>query len=369
MGKKIRLDEARRSADEAAVTAHLRAHSKAKTRPAAVSTYHKLAPCYRDRIEPYRELALRQPEHWCCRVRSRSPERRFLALVKFTFASYPVARHLERAWIEETDRDWPDFRHWYIIAAQGGSLYKQAAHTVLSKLETHHFLNAPEAVGSSRRACWYAVARAQTEHLGVAWRIAQSRLAAFPINSSCWKETARYFARNPTSIAELNDLIDFLRAAREADENYSLKGRGLVTLRRRMAQWHRELRSRAMVCGGNWEGHAVPDGEYQTGNEHNRAIWRFRQIKTGNDLFKEGQRMHHCVVTYKSRCMTGDISIWSLSCEFPVGKLNRGVTLEVRNDGTIVQCRGFANRLPYANEVSVVKRWANDHGLRWQAIA
>src|SRR5262249_38581361 len=231
-------------------------------------------------------------EHWCCRVRSRSPERRFLALVKFAFASYSVARHLEHAWIEGTDRDWPDFRRWYIVTSQGGSLYRQAAHAVLSKLETHHFLNAPEAVGSSRRACWYAVGRAQTEHLGVAWRIAQTRLSVFCITSPFWKETARYFARNPTSIAEMNDLIDFLQAAREDDESYSLKGRSLATLRRRMSEWHRALRRREIVCGGNWDGHALPDSEYQTGGDHNRAIWRFKQIKTGNDLFKEGQRMH-----------------------------------------------------------------------------
>jgi hypothetical protein len=29
-----------------------------------------------------------------------------------------------------------------------------------------------------------------------------------------------------------------------------------------------------------------------------------------------------------------------------------------------VQCRGFANRLPYRNEVAAVKRWANEYVLR-----
>jgi hypothetical protein len=40
----------------------------------------------------------------------------------------------------------------------------------------------------------------------------------------------------------------------------------------------------------------------------------------------------------------------------------------VRKDGAIVQCRGFANRLPYGNEVAAVKRWANEYGLSWAAI-
>ena len=93
-----------------------------------------------------------------------------------------------------------------------------------------------------------------------------------------------------------------------------------------------------------------------------------RQIKTGNELFREGQRMHHCVASYKSACIEGLISIWSLSCEFPIGHVNKGVTLEVTRDGGIVQCRGFANRLPHANEVTMVKRWADRCGLTWRAL-
>jgi len=41
--------------------------------------------------------------------------------------------------------------------------------------------------------------------------------------------------------------------------------------------------------------------------------------------------------------------------------------MEVTQDGRIVQCRGFANRLPYPNEVTTVKRWAGEHGLTWAA--
>jgi hypothetical protein len=183
-----------------------------------------------------------------------------------------------------------------------------------------------------------------------------------------WKDVSRYFARHPSSILEMNDLIDFFEAAREEDEGFSLRGRSLAALRRRMEEWHRTLRKRDVVCGGSWEGHPLPDIAYEAGVEHRRAIWRLRQIKTGNDLFREGERMHHCVSTYKYGCMNGAISIWSLTCEYPIGKLNRGVTIELRNNGEIVQCRGFANRLPYGNEVSVVKRWASEYGLAWHAV-
>ena len=87
-----------------------------------------------------------------------------------------------------------------------------------------------------------------------------------------------------------------------------------------------------------------------------------------DQLFQEGLRMHHCVVTYKDDCVSGECSIWSLTSEYPIGRRNRGVTIELRNDGRIVQCRGFANRLPYANEVAICRRWAEDNGLTWKAL-
>jgi hypothetical protein len=107
----------------------------------------------------------------------------------------------------------------------------------------------------------------------------------------------------------------------------------------------------------------LPDVEYRAGRDDKVAIWRFRQIKTGNDLFREGQRMHHCVASYKPLCVKGEVSIWSLACEYPLGHVNKGVTIEVRNSGIIVQCRGFANRLPHANERAMIERWAREQGL------
>src|SRR5262249_49881742 len=260
----------------------------------------------------------------------------------------------------------PDLRCWYMHVAQGGSLYKKAAREFMTKTETHHFLNPPETLFSTQEAFWYAFARAHTDDRAIAFNISRTRLFDFSVASSFWKEVARYFARNPISIQEMNDLIDFFLARKEEDENFSLKGRSLPALRRRMEEWHRALRKQQTIGGGSWDGRPIPDVEYRAGRDDQEAIWRFRQIKTGNDLYREGQQMHHCVSTYKGRCMSGDISIWSLSYEFPSGRAHRGVTMEVRSDGMIAQCRGFANRLPYPNEVAMVKRWARDYDLTWK---
>jgi PcfJ-like protein len=382
MGKRNRYREAKRQNAQSALSAVLRTHSRRHDR--AVASYGDFNPAYHKRIEPYCGQALRAPEAWRCGIKSRGEDTRFIDLVRHTFARYRVPAHLENVWIEEFDDDFvdqvavparangapgrPDLRAWSIVVAQGGSLYRDAAHSFLSKREVHHFLAVPDDVTSARQAFWYAFARAQTEERRVAVAVSRSALQRFSVGSSFWREVARWFARNPTSIQDMNDLIDFLLAAKQEDDAFSLQGSSLAALRRRMEEWHRALRKQQQVCGGAWAGRLIPDIQYETGSDHNRAIWRFRQIKTGNDLFREGQRMHHCVASYKGLCAAGLISIWSLACEYPIGRVNKGVTMEVRQDGAIVQCRGFANRLPYGNEVVIVKRWAREFGLTWQAL-
>lgn len=381
MGKKLRLREARRQHAERVVCAVLESHSKRDVRPHIVERYDEFMPEYYNKIQALRTYALREPEDWRCRIKSRSEERRFIDLVRFCFGRYRVAAHLEQVWIDEFPDNFIDrmtplanapmtrrndiMLRWYLVASQGGSLYKQHASPHLTKLETHYFLTAPADVTSSQQALWYAVARAQTDRNEIARRVSESNLRQYSIASSWWKDVARFYARNPLSLHEMNDLIDYLFIAKTENAAFSLKGRTLASLQRRQEEWHWALRKSNLIGGGAWAGRPIPDMTYETGNDRKKAIWRFRQIKTGNELYREGQRMHHCVASYKGRCMNGDISIWSLRSEFPLGHVNRGVTMEVRKDGAIVQCRGFANRLPYDNEVAMVKRWAREYGLRW----
>lgn len=383
MGKRNRAKERGRETARDRLAAVLQEHTCHcdDRRPAAC--YDDIDPADRAAIESYRAFWVRAPETWRCRVKSRRPEKRFVDLVSFVFARYRAPVHLENVWINGFDGDFvdrlrtptrdfrregADLRQWYVLTAQGRSLYREAAHPYLSRAETHHFVSAPAVVTCARSAFWYAIVAAQAAgdtHLAL--RIARTKLRDLPIGSSFWREVARYFAKNQLSIAEMDDLIDFFAAAREENESFSLKGRGVPALQRRMEEWHRALRKRDAICGGAWAGRPIPDVEYTAGSKERRAIWRFSQIKTGNALFREGQRMRHCVASYKSLCLRGEVSIWSLTCEYPLGIVNKGVTIEVRRDGAIVQCRGFANRLPYANEVSVLKRWADEYGLACRA--
>src|SRR5262245_54436315 len=101
MGKQIKLRKAQLRAAAEAISARLRERARTVSGPGFIETYGELPARYRDRIEAYRASALRAPEDWRCRLRVRAPEARFLDLVKFAFALYPVPRHLENAWLND----------------------------------------------------------------------------------------------------------------------------------------------------------------------------------------------------------------------------------------------------------------------------
>lgn len=377
MGKKLKLREARRFAAEEAFRARLRTHARTEPRQGFIDCFAEFPASYRAKVEAYRAFALNPPEAWRCNLRIRAPEVRFLDLVRFVFARFPVARHLETAWLDglgagnrresagraAIELAGLDLCRWYIIAAQGRSLYGEVAHPFLTRRETHHFVAAPDAVTSTARAFWYAVVRAATDDEAAALRLARSKIAAFPVIWDFWKDTARFLARNRISIPEINDLIDYLAAAREEDPEFSLEGRSLPALRRRMEEWHERLWAQCEIYGGKWHGRAQPDAYYEMNGQGGRAIWWFSQIKNGAELYREGERMHHCVASYAGACADDRCSIWSLTCEYPAGKLNRCLTIEVSDNGEIVQCRGFANRRPLADEIAMIRHWANEHGL------
>jgi hypothetical protein len=377
MGKRIKQREAQKRAEQQAIRQLLR--TRTDVRPGFINSFAEFAPHYRARIELYRRYALRAPEDWKSNVRVRAPEPRFLDLVRFVFAQYPVARHLELAWIEEpttaanTNEPEPacaafeqgrtDRCYWYILAAQGKSLHREGLQHFISKRETHYFLGAPAEIISTTRAFWYAVAMAANEDVEVAKRVSRTKLAGTPVAWKFWKDVARFFACNPLPVLEMNDLIDYFQAARDLDDGFEVHGRTLPALRRRMEEWHRLLRVMQLSHNDKWAGRPIPDALYRTEAEAGAAVWRVHQITNAIELFREGERMQHCVMSYKDRCMDSESSIWSLTCETPIGMVNRALTVEVTDGGAIVQCRGFANRAPLDDELAILSRWARDCGL------
>lgn len=347
---------------------------------------------------------VRDPETF--RLRKTDDERVVtLALAKHVYGRYKVPYHLERIWYavaeqhararkgdraNDNHQHWWDRRQqqagavlssferkrriaWYVCAATGGSLHKQHCKDFFTKRETHAFLTAPGQM-TFVEALWYAVASSYTDDHGLRQRIMRSKVAREQV-TPFWKEAARFFIEHDTPFTEIGPFVDFFQYRLNIDRGYSLRGRTPQSLARARADWHRTLSRVRDHGGGAWEGVAVPDyfigrplpeglpslAEQQewVRKVTNSEQYTIRQIRTGDALAEEGSAMRHCVYSYKDRCIRGTASIWSMRRND-----RRLLTIEMNNEGDLVQIRGVGNRLATDAEMAIIKRWARDAGLR-----
>lgn len=353
-----------------------------------VSRQPRLAPDFRRAIEEaergFAGVAVRDPQAWHPHLKTRDAARLRLAAARHLFALYPVPAALERVWIDDAGLDADEVhlrRNWYVVAARGGSLYKAGASAWLTRKEVHAFLNPPAGLGFDE-AFWHAVAASCTDDPASAMRIARSKIARAPRNEmTFWRGVTRFFCANPASVEVIDDLCDYLVARRRQDPSYSLEGRTLGSLNRRMHEWHRDMAAierieairrrargrgaQATVADAAWSGSPLSDWEWTPTSKDAKAKGeRFvvRQLKQAEDLVMESRAMRHCVSTYAAKCIAGHASIWSLR-RCTKDRIDRLLTIEVDQQGRAVQVRGLANRLAHADERNVLDRWAKARGV------
>jgi len=342
----------------------------------------------------------RSPRQFKSQIKSNNDERKLYEAVRFLFQKYRVPEHVESIWskylpIENSSNyawrrrravdmegprrfhavnDWmtsEDRLNMYFCVARGGSLYKEITKEFLTKKETHTFLFHRHDL-NFYESLVFAVAKTFAENDGIAIRLAKSKLNTYKLTDEFFKSVIYFFAKNPPeSVNEVNDLMDFLAAKHQADIDqnnrqnlkFTMAGQTLDGLRRKMTDWHYELRRIKVLGDHRWEGCAIPDEEFERYDDGRLQKWKFTQIKTTKRLAEEGTQMRHCVYSYKSRCIENQVYIWSLSTIDEVGTETKRVTIELTNSGSIVQARGKANRLLKNNERRVIGYWADKHGL------
>jgi PcfJ-like protein len=353
-----------------------------------VSATRRPAPDFETAIaeakKGFENLIVRDAWDWAPRLKTRDAARLRLAAARYLFARYPVPAHLERIWRESdglSAREVKLRKRWYVAAARGDSLYKASAFNWLSRKEVHVFLNAPGDL-TFDEAFWYAVAKSYTQDQGVALRIARSGIAMARRSAMAfWREAARFFAVNPTTREEIDDISDFLAAQLQRDVGYSLKGRTLASLRRQMRDWHRDLldvariealqrraqqgNGRASAVPDRWAGAEIENWSWQpNGKDARRRGEAFVvvQLVTAEALVIESRVMRHCVLAYARKCVCGMASIWSLR-RVVKGDTDRLLTIELDRQHRAVQVRGFANRVATGEELQLLARWSKARGI------
>lgn len=322
-------------------------------------------------IEKYQSYFIRDEKKFVLKTKSKDREKQVKELVRYVFNKYSVPEFMFDIWtkqIQSKIRTQFDFKNWYICIAKGGSLYKEITKEYLTKKETHIFLTCAHKV-NIEEAIVYSIAKAEGAIDGIALRIARSKLNEQNINEY-WVQNIRWFAKHtPDNINSINDLVDYLVAKKVDSPNFTLVGAGftLQSLFNKMHDWHYDLRRLKAIGEGNWEGHPINDSQYTYIDQHKiEYAWNFHQIKSAKELQQEGNAQRHCVLSYKDRCINGSCSIWSLKWGFALNSFKeakRKLTIELRNDGTIAQVRGLANRKMKNDERNIIQKWAKDNNL------
>lgn len=321
------------------------------------------------------------------KLKTRSSDRikQRLEMVKHLFVKYPVPKILEQVWYKHENNRMrgnnhtinnnnkivqTEYHDWYICAGTGGSLHKEYLKDFMTKKETHVFMACIKPL-TINEAIYYATAVCAGASDGIAFRIARSKLGKKQKENVFWRDCARFFATNvPESIEQLDDIIDFLEHKKNENRDFSIFGQGFTikTLLVRVKDWHYELRRIKEHSGYSWKGFDIPNGEYIRKDEKgNEIVWTITQIVKGKDLAEEGNKMHHCVYSYRNKCINGTCSIWSLRVRPNVAwgytEEKRVATIEVGSSYSIVQARGFANRTLKPNEQNILAAWCFENNI------
>lgn len=366
MGRKILAKKQKEIEENQKVQNILSTASKSLERKKAIPQ----EPLVKD-IESFRSQFIRSENNFVLKTKSKDRAKQLKELVRHVFHKYTVPEFMFDIWVEKATnniRKQFDFKQWYICVATGGSLYKEITKEYLTKKETHTFLTCSHNI-NIEQALVYAIAKCEGAIDGIALRIARSKINDKRIDEY-WKQNIRWFAKNtPESISQINDLTDYLVAKKIEQPNFSLMGSGftLQSLLKKMHDWHYDLRRLKAIGEAYWEGHALEDTSYDFKDQHNvDYTWHFYQIKSAKELQEEGNAQRHCVLSYKQSCIKGHCSIWSVKLGFAFESLKqakRKLTIELKNDGSIVQVRGLANRQMKNDERTIVSKWAKDNGL------
>lgn len=345
-----------------------------------------------DRISEYKDFFVRDEALYVKKTKSSSRSKQTLELVRHVLQKYPVPSFMNYIWEDEVKTNehakngkivkvklsgkWPEYEMWYVCIATGGSLHKEYFKDKgFTKKETHTFLNCRFDL-TIPQALVFAVAKASGGKDGNALRVARSKLVIYPFNEF-WKHVIRFFAQeDELTVNQIDDLIDYLQHKRteppageigirhESLSTFTIAGMGYTveSLTKKMKDWHYDLRRIKAIGNETWDGISVPDQTYvRTSQKGKKSNWFFKQIRTAKELQQEGNAQRHCVYSYKQRCISGDISIWSLSNEDEFGGIHRKLTIELTKDQRIVQARGLAQRAPREDEQHLMRVWAADH--------
>lgn len=300
-------------------------------------------------------------EEW--RPRSHNRKRQFGELARHLLARYELPGFMDSVFFEGGD---DALRHqcWYVHLGAGKNIRTADLPITMTAKMAHNFQRAP-ADSTVNEAIRFGQVLGVGGDARLAVAVNATRLRDEFVNDEFWQTVLVFLAANPMlDAAWIGPMIDYVHAIKFApgaqEPGFSMKGRSVAALLRRVEEWHAQLTKLTRAKKVSWAKSGLPALEWKIGEKGQHAYrhWRIVELLTAKDLFDEGAAMHHCVGTYDYSCSSGAVSIWSLRCEDAKGDW-RILTIEVQNKTRrIVQARGIYNRFTDDDALRILKDWA-----------
>ena len=319
---------------------------------------------------------------WC--PDDRGQRRLFASLVHHLLVRYPTPASMMSAWLRPVSVVAARQQAWYIAVARGQSIRRQDVPIRMTRRMEHLFLAAPDHF-TIEEAMRYAQVIGLGGTRDLARAIIATRMGAHLQHDNFWETVVRFFVQAKGMRTELvNPVVDFLYHMRFAKREvigaegvrlldppqptFTMKGRSVRSIMRRVEQWHDELARMKSDVKLSWprspvNGVVYLDACRDRSGERAQRIWSITELLCGATLTAEGRAMRHCVGIYSSACFKGRTSIWSMKRETE-HRIQRVLTIQVDvHTRTICQARGKCNRAASRKALEFLGKWADREGL------
>jgi hypothetical protein len=313
-------------------------------------------------LEKNTDMFIRPVDSW--RSPSYNENRQIISFVNWVLCKYRVPKFLFNIFLPEfkspKNRDYEInidlFFDWFVTIARGHS-FRKITKDIFSKKEAHTFLIGKyDTIGQN---IWFAkVFTKGFKNLSVAHYLV-NRLFEMKLyfGNLYWNKVLEFYKNfeENLDIDIISETLDFL--VYHSADRIDLKGRTLASLIRLSNEWHLEQsKLKGVKYMVKWEPLPV---ENWTHEDKGGTITTVKQLISNVQLVKEGNRQHNCVSAYSYRCQRGDIGIFSMYS----GPTGNRITIEVTNQGQIIQARLKWNRIPKGIDAQLLYKWAVDNVL------
>ncbi|MEL6105311.1 MAG: PcfJ domain-containing protein [Planctomycetota bacterium] len=255
-------------------------------------------------------------------------------------------------------------------------------------------MQAPDDATPAQAFRWAQVmATADQLNASISQHLARQLMLTMPMHDGAdedrfWRESVRFFVRNPISGDELETTVATIAALRFTSASVlfpgcdslhpvvpelSIANRTLRSVRRLVANWREDFdpdqgSTPRKHC--QWPASVIPAIEVTCGAKgcanKSEVKWQIVQLRSARELRIEGRILKHCVGRwgYDQLCVRGRSSIWSLR-RWSQGQMRRAVTIELLPSRFVIsQAKGKANRPPTPEEAAIIRKWAAQNHLR-----